>query len=167
MFRSVENIGETCRRASGAPRDLTVDQELQSFTITLRLATTLIGHFILTITGLVAIKDFLQLISSYSLQSIFILHSVAHKKQRSHVAMPRKCITVVLELRVTCTIMHTNVSTLAPLPVEESEVESAAEDVLPTKAEVAKTNDESADATMKDEVDEEDDGDEEDPETSV
>ena len=80
--------------------------------------------------------------------------------------MPRKFITVQLELRVICTIIHTDVSPPAPLPVEESDVESAAEDV--PSAELAQTKDEPApaDATMKDEEDEEDD-DEEDPETSV
>lgn len=80
--------------------------------------------------------------------------------------MPRKLITVLLELRVTCTTMHTNKSTLAPLPVEESDVESAAEDVPSTKAELVETKDEPADATMKDDEDQEGD-DEEDPETSV
>ena len=64
-------------------------------------------------------------------------------------------------------IIYTNVSILAPLPVEESDVESAAEDVLPTKPEVAKTNDEPTDAAMKDDEDEEDDDDEGDSETSV
>lgn len=85
--------------------------------------------------------------------------------------MPRESITVLLELRVTCTIMHTDRSFPAPLPVEESDVESPAEDVPHTNAELAKTNDEPADATMKDKADEEeddgDDDDEEDPETSV
>lgn len=52
----------------------------------------------------------------------------------------------------------------APLPVEESDVESAAEDG--PSAELAQTKDEPADATMKDDEDEEDD-DGEDPETSV
>ena len=45
-------------------------------------------------------------------------------------------------------------------------MESAVEDVPPTKAELAEINDEPADATMKDDEDEEDD-DDEDPETSV
>lgn len=83
--------------------------------------------------------------------------------------MPRKFVTVLLELRVTYTIMHAKHFVLAPLPVEESDVESAPEDVQPTKAESAETNDEPADSTMKDKEDEEDDddGEEEDPETSV
>lgn len=78
--------------------------------------------------------------------------------------MPRKFITIPLELRVSYTIMHTNDSAPAPLAVEESDVESATEDV--PSAELAQTKDEPADATMKDEEDEKDD-DEEDPETSV
>ena len=81
--------------------------------------------------------------------------------------MPRKFITVTLDLRVTYTIILTNLSILAPLPVDESEVESAAEDVPSTNVERAKINDEPTDATMKDKEDEEDDDDEEDPETSV
>lgn len=88
--------------------------------------------------------------------------------------MPRKFITVTLDLRVTYAIILTNLFILAPLPVEESDVESAAEDVPSTNTEPAKINDEPTDATMKEEdvtmkeEDEEDDeDDEEDPETSV
>ena len=45
-------------------------------------------------------------------------------------------------------------------------MESAAEDLPPTNAGLAETNDDPADATMKDKEDEEeDDDDEEDPET--
>lgn len=82
--------------------------------------------------------------------------------------MPRESITVLLELRATCTIIHANQSVPAPLPVEESDVESAAEDVPHTKAELAETNDEPEDSTMKEEGDEkeENDDDDEDPETS-
>ena len=62
--------------------------------------------------------------------------------------------------------MYANFSLLAPLPVEESDVESAAEDVPSTKADLAEKNDEAADATMKDKEEEEEDDDGEDPETS-
>lgn len=81
--------------------------------------------------------------------------------------MPRKFITVPLELRVTCTIIHSDLSIPAPLPIEESDVESTAEDVPSTKAEVIENKDEPADATMKDEENEDDEEDEEDAETSV
>ena len=79
--------------------------------------------------------------------------------------MPRK-----FNIRVTLANMHLNISILAPLPVDESDVESPVEHVPSTKAELAEPNDESADATMKDKEDEEeedDDDDNEDPETSV
>lgn len=57
---------------------------------------------------------------------------------------------------------------LAPLPVDESDAESRADDVPFTKAELAQKADEPADSTMKDEEDEEnDDDDDDDPETSV
>ena len=83
--------------------------------------------------------------------------------------MPRKITIVLLVLRVICSIVYTNESVLAPLPAEESDVESAVEDVPATKAEVPKTNDEPADTTMKNGEDQEDDDDDddEDPETSV
>ena len=83
--------------------------------------------------------------------------------------MPRKITTVLLVLRVICAIVHTNESVLAPLPVEESDVESVAEDVPPTKADVPETNDEPADTTMKngEDQEEDDDDDDEDPETLV
>lgn len=81
--------------------------------------------------------------------------------------MPRKLVTVLLELRVAHMIMHTKNFVLAPLPVEESDVESTIDDVTPTNAEPATVNDEPADAAMKDKEDEEEDDDEEDPETSV
>ncbi len=81
--------------------------------------------------------------------------------------MPREFITVTLDLRVTYKLMLTDLSVLAPLPVEESDVESAAEEVAPANAKLAETNDEPMDATMKDKEEEEDDDDEGDPETSV
>ena len=82
--------------------------------------------------------------------------------------MPRKLITALSELRVSDTIMHNNSRTLAPLPVEESDVESPTEDVPTTKPALAEKNDEAADAPMKDEDDdEEEDDDDDDPETSV
>ena len=77
--------------------------------------------------------------------------------------MPRK-----YNIRVTLADMHINLSILAPLPVDESDVESPVEDVPSTKAELAELNDETADATMKDkEDDEEEDDNDDDPETSV
>ena len=69
--------------------------------------------------------------------------------------------------RVTCTIIYTDVTILAPLPVEESDAESGAEDVSTTKAELAINNDEPADATMKDKEEVEEEDDDDDPETSV
>ena len=81
--------------------------------------------------------------------------------------MPREFITVTLDLRVTYKLPLTDLPFLAPLPVEESDVESAAEDVPPANVKLAETNDELTDATMKDKEEEEDDDDEGDPETSV
>lgn len=81
--------------------------------------------------------------------------------------MPRESITVTLDLRVTYKLILTDLCDLAPLPVEESDVESAAEDVPSANAQLAETNDEPRDATMKDKEEEEDDDDEGDPETSV
>ena len=82
--------------------------------------------------------------------------------------MPRKITTVLLVLRVNYAIVRTDGSVPAPLPVEESDVDSAVEDVPPTKAEVAKINEEPADATMKNGEDQEDDeDDDDDPETLV
>ena len=81
--------------------------------------------------------------------------------------MPRKLITALSELRVSDTIMHNNFLTLAPLPIEESDVESPTEDVPPTKPGLVEKNEEAADATMKDDDDEEEDDDDDDPETSV
>ena len=85
--------------------------------------------------------------------------------------MPRESFTVTLDLRVTYKLILTKLSVLAPLPIEESDVESAAEDVPSANAKLAETNDEPADATMKDkeeeEEEEDDDNDEGDPETSV
>ena len=82
--------------------------------------------------------------------------------------MPRKFITALSQLRVSDTAMHNNFLALAPLPVEESDVESPTEDVPPTKPGLAEKDEEAADATMKDDDDEEDDDDDDDdPETSV
>ena len=66
--------------------------------------------------------------------------------------------------------MSANLLILAPLPVEESDVESGAEDVPSTKPELAEKIEEPADASMKDKADEEeedDEDDDEDPETLV
>ena len=63
--------------------------------------------------------------------------------------------------------IYTDVTILAPLPVEESDVESGAEDVPTTKAELAINNDEPADSTMKDKEEEGEEDDDDDPETSV
>ena len=82
--------------------------------------------------------------------------------------MPRESITALPGLRVTCKIKRTNRLMLAPLPVHESDAESAADDVPFAKAELAEKTDEPADATTKDKEDEEnDDDDDDDPETSV
>ena len=83
--------------------------------------------------------------------------------------MPRKLIAALSELRVSDTTIYNNFLTLAPLPVEESDVESPAEDVPPTKPGLAEKNEEAADATMKDEDDDEEEGedDDDDPETLV
>ena len=81
--------------------------------------------------------------------------------------MPRKFITVLLKLRVTSTIMHANLPVLAPLPVEESDVESGVEDVPSTKAALPENNDEPADAAMKDKENEEEEDEDDDPETLV
>lgn len=81
--------------------------------------------------------------------------------------MPRKLITVLLEASRHSYNIPTDFAISAPLPVEESDVESAAEDVPPTNAGLAETNDDLVDATMKDKEDDEEEGDEddEDPET--
>ena len=82
--------------------------------------------------------------------------------------MPRKLITALSELRVSDTTTHNNNLTLAPLPIEESDVESPTEDVPPTKPGLAEKNEEAADATMKDDdEEEEEEDDDDDPETSV
>ena len=84
--------------------------------------------------------------------------------------MPRKLITALSELRVSDTTTHINFLTLAPLPIEQSDVESPTEDVPPTKPGLAEKNEEAADATMKDDDDdeeEEEEDDDDDPETSV
>ena len=60
--------------------------------------------------------------------------------------------------------MHNDTLSLAPLPVEESDVDSPTEDVPPTKPGSIEKNEEAADATMKDDNDEEED-DDDDPET--
>ena len=166
-----ENIWETCRGTSAFPRDLSVDQEPLTITITLRLAILLTHIFLLIITSLFILNRFLKLIFHlyhYSSSSHYAL-STTHQ-QRSLLTMPRKITTVLLVLRVICAIVYTNESVLAPLPVEESDVDSAVEDVPATKAEVPKTNDEPADTTMKngeDQEDDDDDDDDEDPETLV
>lgn len=160
--------GRRAGALSAVPRDLTLNQNPPSITITLRLATELVVHFNLTITNLFILRSSLQL-------SFELLHyrpsshcTRSSTDQRlSHVTMPRKFITVPLELRVTCTIIHSDLSIPAPLPIEESDVESTAEDVPSTKAEVIENKDEPADATMKDEENEDDEEDEEDAETSV
>ena len=82
--------------------------------------------------------------------------------------MPRKLITVLLEASRHLSNIPTDFAISAPLPVEESDVESAAEDVPPTNTGLAETNDDPADATMEDKEDEEEeegDEDDEDPET--
>ena len=87
--------------------------------------------------------------------------------------MPRKSSGVLLEHRVTFLNMNIKSRVLAPLPVEESDVESPVEDVPPTTIEVAKINDEPVDATMEDgghvegDDDDDDNDDDDDPETSV
>ena len=156
-------------RTSAFLRDLSVDQEPLTITITLRLAILLIPLSLLIITSLFIFKRFLKSILElchYSRSSHYA-QSTTHQ-QRSQLTMPRKITTVLLVLRVIYAIMHTNESVPAPLPVEESDVDSAVEDVPSTKAEVAKTNDEPADTTMKNGEDQEDDeDDDEDPETLV
>ena len=168
-----ENIWETCRGTSAFLRDLSVDQELLTITITLRLAILLIPIFLLIIISVFIHNRFLRLILQlhhYPSSSDYA-QSTTHQ-QRSQLTMPRKITTVLLVLRVICAIVNTNGSVLAPLPVEESDVDSAVEDVPPTKAEVPKTNDEPADTTMKNGEDQEgndddDDDDDDDPETFV
>lgn len=82
--------------------------------------------------------------------------------------MPRESITALLGLRVTCKIKRANRFILAPLPVDESDAESGADDVPFTKAELAEKPDEPPDAATKDEEDgENDDDDDDDPETLV
>ena len=84
--------------------------------------------------------------------------------------MPRKFITALSELRVSDTIMHDNFLTLAPLPIEESDVESPTEDVPPTNPGLAEKQEEAVDATMNDDDDDDDDeeeDDDDDPETLV
>ena len=161
------------RRAGGTSaflRDLSVDQEPLTITITLRLAILLIPIFLFIITNIFNLYRFLKLILQlhhYSSSSHYA-QSTAHQ-QRSQLAMPRKITTVLLVLRVICEILHTNESILAPLPVEESDGDSAVEDVPSAKADVPETNDEPADTTMKngEDQEEDDDDDDEDPETFV
>ena len=140
-----------------------------STTIPLRLATASITQFKFTITVAFILRSYLQLTSElphYRTSSYRIHNST--DKQPSHITMPRMSITALLGLRVTCKIMRTNPCMVAPLPVDESDVESGAEDVPSTKAELAEKFDEPAEATMKDKGDEDnDDDDDDDPETSV
>ena len=169
-MEAAENIWETCRGTSAFLRDLSVDQEPLTTTITLRLAILLIPIYLLIITSLFILNRFLKLILQlhyYSSSSLYAQSSI--HQQRSQLTMPRKITTLLLVLRVICAIVHTNESVLAPLPVEESDVDSAVEDVPSTKAEVPQTNDEPADTTMKNGEDQEDDDDDddEDPETLV
>ena len=169
-MKAVENIWETCPDTSAFLRDLSVDQEPLIITITLRLAILHIPIFLLIITSLFILNRFLRLILQlhhYSSSSHYA-QSTTHQ-QRSQLTMPRKITTVLLVLRVTCAIVYTDESVLAPLPVEESDADSAVEDVPPAKADVPETNDEPADTTMKngEDQEEDDDDDDEDPETFV
>ena len=76
--------------------------------------------------------------------------------------------TVLLKARVT---YRTDSPILAPLPVDESDVESPTEDIPATKVDLAEPTEEFAvtDATMKDKDDDEEDeeDDDDDPETLV
>ena len=169
-MEAAENIWETCRGTSAFPRDLSVDQEPLIITITLRLAILLTPIFLLIITSLFILNCFLKLILQlYHYFSSSHNAQVTTHQQRSQFTMPRKITTVLLVLRVTCAIVYTNEFVLAPLPVDESDADSAVEDVPPTKADVPETNDEPEDTTMKngEAQEDDDDDDDEDPETLV